>query len=107
MEKLSAIWETFSLSESEGSQYRVSESSVEGPYLLAARFFTGRVLSMEATARTFKLLWHNKKGFEVRDMRNHCVLFALKEEIDIEKILAGEPWSFDKIGRASCRERVC
>ena len=96
MEKLSAIWETFSLSESEGSQYRVSESSVEGPYLLAARFFTGRVLSMEATARTFKLLWHNKKGFEVRDMRNHCVLFALKEEIDIEKILAGEPWSFDK-----------
>ena len=95
MEKLSAIWETFSLSESEGSQYRVSESSVEGPYLLAARFFTGRVLSMEATARTFKLLWHNKKGFEVRDMRNHCVLFAF-EETDIEKILVGEPWSFDK-----------
>ena len=96
MEKLSAIWETFSLSESEGSQYWVSESSVEGPYLLVARFFTGRVLSIEAIARTFKLIWHTKKGFEVRDMGNHCVLFAFKEETDIEKILAGEPWSFDK-----------
>ncbi|XP_030939934.1 uncharacterized protein LOC115964836 [Quercus lobata] len=89
MEKLSAMWETFSLSESEGSQYRASESSMEGPYLLVARFFTGRVLSMEAIARTFKLLWHTKKGFEVRDMGNHCVLFAFKEETDIVKILAG------------------
>ena len=96
MEKLSAMWETFSLFESGGSQYRVSESSAEGPYLLAARFFTRRVLSMEAIARTFKLHWHTKKDFEVRDMGNHCVLFAFMEEIDIEKILAGELWSFDK-----------
>lgn len=29
-------------------------------------------------------------------MGNHCVLFAFKEETNIEKILAGEPWSFDK-----------
>ena len=96
MENLSAMWETFSLSKSEGSRYRVSGSSMEGPYLLAARFFIGRVLSMEAIARTFKLLWHTKKGFEVRDMGNHCVQFAFKEETDIEKILAAEPWSFDK-----------
>ena len=95
MENLSAMWETFSLSESEGSQYRVSESSVEGPYLLAARFFIGRVLSIVAI-RTFKLLWNTKKGFEVRDMGNHCVIFAFKEETNIEKILVGEPWSFDK-----------
>lgn len=96
MEKLLAMWETFSLSKSEGNQYRMSESSVEGPYLLAARFFTGRVLSMEAIARTFKLLWHTKKGFEVRDMGNHCVLFVFKEETNIARIIAGEPWSFDK-----------
>ena len=96
MEKLSVMRETLSLSESKGSQYRASESSMEGPYLLVARFFTGRVLSIEAIARTFKLIWHTKKGFEVRDMGNHCVLFAFKGETDIEKILAGEPWSFDK-----------
>ena len=69
---------------------------MEGPYLLAARFFTRRVLSMEVIARTFKLLWHTKMGFEVKDMGSHCVLFAFKGETDIEKILASEPWSFDK-----------
>lgn len=74
MENLSAMWETFSLSEYEGSKYWVCGSSVEGPYLLAAWFFTGRVLSMEVIARTFKLLWHVKNGFEVRDMENHCVI---------------------------------
>ena len=38
---------------------------------LVVRFFTGQVLSMEAIARTFKLLLHTKKGFEVRDMGDH------------------------------------
>ena len=85
MENLSAMWETFSLSESEGSQYRVSESSVEGPYLLAARFFIGRVLSIVAI-RTFKLLWNTKKGFEVRDMGNHCVLLVFMKESDVDKV---------------------
>ena len=96
MENLLAMWETFSLSKSEGSKYRVCESGVEGPYLLAAWFFMGRVISMEAIARTFKLLWHIKKGFEVKDMGNHCVLFVFMEESDVEKVLTGKPWSFDK-----------
>ena len=62
----------------------MSESGLEGTHLLVARFFTGRVLSMEAIARTFKLLWHTKKGFEVRDMGNHCVLFVFIEDFDID-----------------------
>nr|POE75835.1 uncharacterized protein CFP56_05105 [Quercus suber] len=40
--------------------------------------------------------WHVKKGFEARDMGNHCVLFVFMEEFDIDKVLASEPWSFDK-----------
>ena len=96
MENLSSMWETFSLTETEGNNYRVCGNSGDGPYLLAARFFTGRVLSMEAIARTFKLLWHVKKGIEVRDMGNHCVLFVFMKESDIDKVLAGEPWSFDR-----------
>lgn len=95
MENLLAMWETFSLSETEG-KYRVCGNSGEGPYHLVARFFTGRVLSMEAIARTFKLLWHVKKGFELRDMGNHCVFFVFMEEFDVDKVLVGEPWSFDK-----------
>ena len=96
MENLSAMWENFSLSESEGSKHQVCKKGYEGKFLLAMRFFTGRVLSMEVVARTFKLLWHTKKGFEVRDMGDHRLLFVFLDESDVEKVLAGEPWPFDK-----------
>ena len=71
MESLSDMWESFSLSEAEGNKNQVHDSSYNGKHLLAAWFFTGRVLSMEAIARTSKLLWHTKKGFEEHDMGNH------------------------------------
>lgn len=96
MENFSAMWESFSLSESEGSKYLVTDSGLDGKYLLAARFFIGRVLCMEAIARTFKLLCHSKKGFDVRDMGDHRVLFFFIEDFDVDKVLAGEPWSFNK-----------
>ena len=54
------------------------------------------MLSMEAIARTFKLIWHTKKGFEVRDMDDHRVLFVFTKDSDVDKVLAGEPWFFNK-----------
>ena len=95
MENLSTLWES-SLTESEGSTFQVDDGGLEGKFLLAARFFTGRVLNIEAIARTFKILWHTKKGFEARDMGDHCVLFVFSEQSDVDRVLAGEPWSFDK-----------
>ena len=51
---------------------------------------------MEAIANTFKLLWRTRKGFEVRDMGNHRVLFEFRDALDIDRVLIGEPWLFDK-----------
>ena len=96
MDNLSALWESFSLTESEGNTYHVDDGGLDGKFLLEARFFTGRALNMEVVARTFKLLWHTEKGFEVRDMGNHRVLFLFSEESDIDRVVASEPWTFDK-----------
>ena len=96
METLSNMWEKFSLTESEGDKYQVRDNGPVGQYVLAARFFMSRVLNMEAIARTFKLLWHTKKGFEVRDMGDHKILFVFSEASDVDKVLMGEPRSFDK-----------
>ncbi|XP_050249301.1 uncharacterized protein LOC126696657 [Quercus robur] len=76
--------------------YQVDDGGLDGKFLLATRFFTGRALNMEAIAQTFKLLWHTKKGFEVRNMGSHRVLFLFLEESDIDRVVAGEPWSFNK-----------
>ena len=37
-----------------------------------------------------------KNGFKVRNVGNHVVLFIFDNEEEIEKILEGEPWSFNK-----------
>lgn len=89
-------WEKFSLSESEGDKFAVQEESGLGDFLLAAKFYTRRALNMEAIAKTFKLLWRTRKGFEIRDMGNHMMLFVFSDEADIDRVLQGEPWTFDK-----------
>ena len=96
MERLSDPWGKFSLSESEGSRYQVRDEPGEEEYFIAARFLTRRTISAEAIARTFKLVWRTKKGFEVRDIGNHRVMFVFTNEEDVARVMQGEPWSFDK-----------
>lgn len=59
------MWKKFSLSDCEGQNLVIQEIVDGAEFYLAARFFTGRVLNMEAIAQTFKLLWRTHKGFKV------------------------------------------
>ena len=51
---------------------------------------------MEAIAKTLKGIWRTRRGFEVRDVSEHRVLFIFQEEGDVEQIMKGEPWTFGK-----------
>ena len=51
---------------------------------------------MEAMSKTFKPLWRAWKDFETREAGDHVLLFVFKLETDAERVLATEPWSFDK-----------
>ena len=84
------------MTEEEGSEYTGQKVDTLGGMVIAAKFFTRRVLNMEAITRTFKQLWATKKGFEVKDMGNHVVLFVFYDKTDADKVLLGEPWSYDK-----------
>ena len=86
MEKLLGSWEKLTLSESEGNKFVVQDEQGVGEFLLAVKFYTKRVLNMEAIAKTFTLLWKTRKGFEIRDMGDHMVLFVFPEALDIERI---------------------
>ena len=96
MEDLSVLWKRLSLIEEEGSEYTGQTVDTLGGMVIAAKFFTRRVLNMEAIAGTFKQLWATKRGFEVKDMGNHVVLFVFFDKTDADKVLLGEPWSYDK-----------
>ena len=41
MDRLSVMWERFSLSDAEGSRFVVQDSMEEGEFFVAARFYTG------------------------------------------------------------------
>ena len=51
---------------------------------------------MEAVVRTFHPLWRMKEGFEVTNAGNNVLHFAFEREVDVEKVLLGEPWSYDR-----------
>ena len=96
MEKLMGLWEKLSLSESEGSKFAIRDDQEAEEQCLAAKFLTRRVLNMEAIAKTFTLLWKARKGFEIRDMGDHRVMFVFPEASNIDRVLMGEPWTFDR-----------
>ena len=50
MEKLLGLWEKLSFLEFEGSKFVVRDEPGVGEFLLAAKFYTSRVLKMEAIA---------------------------------------------------------
>nr|POE92128.1 hypothetical protein CFP56_29672 [Quercus suber] len=87
MEKMMGLWKKFSLLESEGNKFTVQDEVVVEEHLLAAKFLIRRALNMEPIARTFKLLWKTRKGFEIRDMGDHKVLFVFLEASDIDRVL--------------------
>ena len=57
MEDLSVIWKKLSLSEEEKSEYSGQIFETTGGKVLAAKFFTRKVLNMKAIAWMFKQLW--------------------------------------------------
>ena len=96
MEDLSVMWKKLSLSEEEENEYSDQIFETTRGKVLATKFFTRRVLNMEAIAQTFKQLWQTKKSFEIKGMGSHMVLFVFSDKMDTDRVLLGEPWSYDK-----------
>ena len=65
-------------------------------FVLAAKFLTQRSVNIKAVARTFKPIWCTQKNFEVTSAGDNLVLIAFELEVDVEKVLQGELWKFDR-----------
>ena len=96
MEDLANRWRKLSLSEKEGEKLDLKDKKKEQNFVLAAKFFTRSSLNVETVAKTFRPLWRIRDNFEVSDAGNNCLLFVFQSKEDIQKVLLGEPWSFDR-----------
>ncbi|XP_030936712.1 uncharacterized protein LOC115961968 [Quercus lobata] len=98
MEDILYDWKKLSLTDEEDVKLSLSKSKNlrSKEYVLAAKFLTKRALNVEAIGRTFKPLWRAKKDFKVREAGDHLLLFVFELKSDAERVLANEPWTFDK-----------
>ena len=96
MEELSKQWTKFSLLDREGDKITLGKNQGSKEHIIAAKFLTRRALNVDAIARTFKPLWRAIKGFTIKNMGNHVLLFVFENQEDIHRVLSSEPWTFDK-----------
>lgn len=95
MEELTKDWKKLSLSSKEDNKLDSSKNKKAQTYTLAAKFFTRRSVNIEVVAKTFRPLWRTRRKFEVSNAGDN-ILFAFESDEDIEKVIMGEPWAFDR-----------
>ena len=96
MAGLDDLWARFSLTEDEEGGADVPYQEEVVVHRLAGKFFTKRVLNVDAVARTFKPLWKLAGELKIRDSGDNVLVFEFDDIIDLERVLEYEPWSYDK-----------
>ena len=74
-----------SLNAREGEELGLDDELSTKNFTMAAKFFTRRVLNVEAVTRTFNPLWRAMKGFEVRRSSDHVLLFTFENKEEVER----------------------
>ena len=96
MEEIIEGWSCLSLLGPKGDGFKLRNEMGSVEFILAAKFYTKRVLNTDAIVRNFEELWRSWNGFKVKDLGNHIVLFIFDNKPDTNRILASQPWSFDE-----------
>ena len=96
MDDLSNRWKSLSLSEKEGPGLALKPDQATTEFSMVAWFLTKRLINLDAIANTFNPLWRTKTGFRMKFIGDHLILFSFDSKEDVDRILAVEPWSFDK-----------
>ena len=96
MEEVENLWKKLSLSEEEEAGFELPKITGIQKALLAGKFLTHRSVNREAVYRTFKPLWRTRKPFCIHDVYENKLVFEFENEMDLERVLESEPWTYDK-----------
>ena len=96
MEEITEGWSRLSLQGPEGDSFLLRSEMGSEEFILAAKFFMKRALNTDAIARNFSQLWRSRNGFKIKDLGNHIILLIFDNKRDTDRVLASQPWSFDK-----------
>lgn len=85
MEDITKVWNWLFLSDKEGSGFHLCKELAYEEFILAAKFFTKRVVNTKSVARTFNQLWRSRNGLV---LGNKIVLFIFDNKIEVDQVIA-------------------
>ncbi|XP_060960598.1 uncharacterized protein LOC133031177 [Cannabis sativa] len=66
-------------------------------WCLVGKFLTNRTFDFDAMRHTLASLWQPGKGVYVKELDTNRYLFQFYHEIDIQTVIDGSPWTFNRM----------
>ncbi|KAM6600189.1 hypothetical protein CsatA_019798 [Cannabis sativa] len=80
-----------------GDDNEGEEVAFDDRWCLVGRFLTGRLFDFDAMRHMMASLWQPGKGVYIRELDTNRYLFQFYHEIDIQAVIDGSPWTFNRI----------
>ncbi|KAM6568954.1 hypothetical protein CsatB_016939 [Cannabis sativa] len=72
------------------------EIAFDDRWCLVGKFLTGRTLDFDAMRHMMASLWQPGKGVYIRELDTNRYLFQFYHELDVQAVVDGSPWTFNK-----------
>ncbi|KAM6602001.1 hypothetical protein CsatA_021610 [Cannabis sativa] len=66
-------------------------------WCLVGRFLTDRSIDFDAMQHKMASLWRPVRGLFVKELEPNLFLFQFYHDMDIDRVVEGSPWTFDRI----------
>ncbi|KAF4376444.1 hypothetical protein G4B88_000132 [Cannabis sativa] len=101
MEELEHRWDTICLEEEEESEEILEDEGDGNPefdvrWSLVGKLLIGRISNYKVFQNMIADLWKPGKGMTVKILEQNRFLFQFYHEIDIQRVINGSPWTFDR-----------
>ncbi|XP_030498040.2 uncharacterized protein LOC115713699 [Cannabis sativa] len=91
----------FQIEEEDLSELTVShegeEEGIDDRWCLVGRFLSHRVIDFDKIQNILASLWQPGMGMFVKKLEENRFLFQFYHEVDIQRVINGSPWTFDRM----------
>ncbi|KAM6597601.1 uncharacterized protein LOC115718091 [Cannabis sativa] len=79
-----------------GGEEEGEEFAFDDRWCLVGKFLTGRTLDFDPMRHIMASLWQPGKGVYIRELDTNRYLFQFYHELDVQSVVDGSPWTFNK-----------
>uniref|UniRef100_A0A803NUT6 Reverse transcriptase domain-containing protein n=1 Tax=Cannabis sativa TaxID=3483 RepID=A0A803NUT6_CANSA len=73
------------------------EEGIDDRWCLVGRFLTNRLIDFDKMQNILASLWQPGMGMFVKKLEDNRFLFQFYHEVDIQRVINGSPWTYDRM----------